>query len=211
MNVHLLAELIVILCSLPIYSNCRQSVAQVRFPLSLWRNPLHGQLDWLPTSYEESELNPTWANSPHVLRHHNGATTVQRDNSTTHLSNKSLQNSERQTVDQSKAHYSNAEALVYKVKQIKEFIPQMKPYYLNKIPADYQEGRSVFHPMETIRNLPLGIMTERKYDKMKTIKPNKTLELINQDLSQNKRSNIHPQTCQTSSLPLLISGNYYRP
>ena len=100
-----------------------------------------------------------------------------------------------------KAHYSNTEALVYKVKQINEFIPQMKTYYLNKIPADYQEGRSVFHPMETIRNLPLGIMTERKYDKMKTIKPKKTLELINQDLSQNKRSNIHPQTCQTSSLP----------
>jgi hypothetical protein len=47
-------------------------------------------------------------------------------------------------VAHTKNHINNAKALVYKVQQVKEVLPHMKPHDINKIKADYQEQRSVF-------------------------------------------------------------------
>jgi hypothetical protein len=47
-------------------------------------------------------------------------------------------------VAHTKNHINYAKALVYKVQQVKEVLPHMKPHDINEIKADYQEQRSVF-------------------------------------------------------------------
>jgi hypothetical protein len=97
-----------------------------------------------------------------------------------------------------KSRLNDANALVYKVQQIKEVLPKMKPHDINKIKADYRERQSVFSILWGLLGTYRGMMTNRKYDKMKVqldkthslVSPivnvvnnqGKTLDLINQDL-----------------------------
>jgi hypothetical protein len=99
-----------------------------------------------------------------------------------------------------KANLDNAETLVYQVQQIKEVLPHMKHHDINKIIADYQERRSVFSILKGLLGTYRGIMTNRKYDKLKAqldkhvvlvnriVKvvnnQGKALDLIHQDLEQ---------------------------
>jgi len=78
-----------------------------------------------------------------------------------------------------KAHSEDAESLWYKVKQIKEVLPQMKPHNINRMQADYREQRSVFLILWGLLGTYQGIMTERKYEKMK-IRLESTTGLVNQ-------------------------------
>jgi hypothetical protein len=66
-----------------------------------------------------------------------------------------------------RSHLNDAKALVYKVQQIKEVLPQMKPHDINEIKADYQERRSVFSVLWELLGTYHGMMTNQKYDKMK--------------------------------------------
>ena len=66
-----------------------------------------------------------------------------------------------------KANLEDAETLVYQVQQIKEVLPHMKPHDINEIKADYQEQRSVFSILWGLLGTYRGIMTNRKYDKLK--------------------------------------------
>jgi hypothetical protein len=99
-----------------------------------------------------------------------------------------------------RSRLNDTEALVYKVQQIKEVLPRMKPHDINKIKAGYRERRSVFSILWGLLSTYRGIMTNRKYDKMKVQldkthslvnrivnvvnNQGKTLDLINQNLAQ---------------------------
>jgi hypothetical protein len=101
-----------------------------------------------------------------------------------------------------KSCLNDAKALVYKVQQIKEVLPQMKPHNINEIKADYRKQRSVFSILWGLLGAYRGMMTNQNYDKMKAQldkmtnlvncivnvvnNQGKTLDLINQDLAQIK-------------------------
>jgi hypothetical protein len=68
-----------------------------------------------------------------------------------------------------RSRLNDAEALVYKVQQIKEVLPRMKPHDINEIKADYREQRSVFSILWGLLGTYRGIMNNRKYDKMKVL------------------------------------------
>jgi hypothetical protein len=101
-----------------------------------------------------------------------------------------------------RSRLNEADALVYKVQQIKEVLPRMKPHDINEFKADYRERRSVFSILWGLLGTYREIMTNRKYDKMKVQlekthslvnrimnvvnNHGKTLNLINQDLKQIK-------------------------
>jgi hypothetical protein len=97
-----------------------------------------------------------------------------------------------------KSRLNNTKALVYKVQQIKEVLPRMKPHDINEIKADYRERQSVFSILWGLLGTYRGMMNNQKYDKMKVQldkthslvnrivnvvnNQGKTLDLINQDL-----------------------------
>jgi hypothetical protein len=99
-----------------------------------------------------------------------------------------------------KANLDDAETLVYQVQQIKEVLPHMKPHDINEIQADFQERRSVFSILWGLLGTYRGMMTNQKYDKLKSQldkhiglvnrivnvvnNQGKALDLINQDLAQ---------------------------
>jgi hypothetical protein len=66
-----------------------------------------------------------------------------------------------------KTNLDDAETLVYQVQQIKEVLPHMKPHDINEIKADYRERRSVFSILWGLLGTYRGMMTNRKYDKLK--------------------------------------------
>jgi len=77
-----------------------------------------------------------------------------------------------------KTHNNDAEALVYKVQQIKDVLPQIRPQDQNEIQADYRERRSIFSLLWGIMETYRGIMSERKYEKMRE-SMEKTTALVN--------------------------------
>jgi hypothetical protein len=98
------------------------------------------------------------------------------------------------------ANLDAAKTLVYQVQQLKEVLPHMKPHDINEIKADYRERRSVFSILWELLGTYRGMMTNRKYDKLKVQldkhvglanrivnvvnNQGKALDLINQDLAQ---------------------------
>ena len=65
------------------------------------------------------------------------------------------------------ANLNDADVLVYQVQQIKEVLPHMKPHDINEIQADFRGKRSIFSIVWGLLGTYRGIMTNRKYDKLK--------------------------------------------
>jgi hypothetical protein len=98
------------------------------------------------------------------------------------------------------AKLADADVLVYQVQQIKEVLPHMKPHDINEIQADLRGRRSIFSILWGLLGTYRGMMTNRKYDKLKSQldkhvglvnrivnvvnNQGKALDLINQDLAQ---------------------------
>jgi hypothetical protein len=98
------------------------------------------------------------------------------------------------------ANLNDADILVYQVQQIKEVLPHMKPHDINEIQADFRGKRSIFSILWGLLGTYRGMMTNRKYDKLKVQldkhiglvnrivnvvnNQGKALDLINQDLVQ---------------------------
>ena len=65
------------------------------------------------------------------------------------------------------AKLADADVLVYQVQQIKEVLPHMKPHDINEIQADFRGRRSIFSILWGLLGTYRGMMTNRKYDKLK--------------------------------------------
>jgi hypothetical protein len=123
----------------------------------------------------------------------------QRDNQTSYFLPYDISVKTR-LLTNNKANLDDAETLVYQVQQIKEVLPHMKPHDINEIQADFRGRRSVFSILWGLLGTYRGMMTNRKYDKLKVQldkhvglvnrivnvvnNQGKALDLINQDLAQ---------------------------
>ncbi len=76
------------------------------------------------------------------------------------------------------ANLDDADTLVDQVQQIKDFLPHMKPHDINEIQADFRGWRSIFSILWGLLGTYRGMMTNRKYDKLK-VQLDKHVGLVN--------------------------------